>query len=92
MLTPSGDFLDTAAVVSGISIVVAVDTAIVHLAGSLGVPTVVLLSYVPDFRWLLSRTDSPWYPDLHLLRQSAPGDWGSIASLLEDTVLSLLKN
>jgi hypothetical protein len=72
------DFDDTAALLMGMDLVIAVDTAIAHLAGALGRPLWVLLPYVPDWRWLLEREDSPWYPTARLFRQSAPGDWGGV--------------
>lgn len=71
------DFADTAALVANLDLVVTVDTAIVHLAGALGVPAWLLLPSAPDWRWLLDRADSPWYPSLRLYRQPRPGDWDS---------------
>lgn len=73
-----GDFADTAALIARLDEVVAVDTAIVHLAGTLGVPVRLLLAYAPDWRWRLGREESEWYPSLRLVRQEAPGDWGSV--------------
>jgi Flp pilus assembly protein TadD len=71
------DFGDTAAAVASLDMLVSVDTAVVHLAGALGRPVHVLLPFAPDWRWLLERSDSPWYPTLHLHRQTAPGDWST---------------
>jgi len=80
-----GNFSDTAYALSGMDLVIAADTALVHLAGALGIPTLVLLPFHPDFRWLLQRDDSPWYPTLRLYRQPQPGDWAAvIARLLAD--------
>ncbi|MBK3774436.1 tetratricopeptide repeat protein [Azospirillum sp. YIM DDC1] len=72
------DFADSAAILENLDLVIAVDTATIHLAGALGVPAWLLLPYAPDWRWLLDRTDSPWYPSLRLFRQPHPGDWDSV--------------
>ncbi|HEX4408531.1 MAG TPA: tetratricopeptide repeat-containing glycosyltransferase family protein [Xanthobacteraceae bacterium] len=69
------DFTDTAAVLSLLDLVITVDTSVAHLAGAMGKATAVLLPFSPDFRWLLERTDSPWYPTMRLYRQNAIGDW-----------------
>jgi ADP-heptose:LPS heptosyltransferase len=74
------DFADTAAVVAQLDLVISVDTAVAHLAGALGKPTWVLLPYAPDWRWLLERRDSPWYPGMRLFRQAAAGDWGRVVA------------
>lgn len=72
------DFADTAAIMANLDLVVCVDTSVAHLAGALGRPTWVLLPFAPDWRWMLHRTDNPWYPTLRLFRQTAPGDWGPV--------------
>ena len=71
-------FLDTAAVMACCDLVITSDTSIAHLAGALGVKTWLALQYVPDWRWLLDRDDSPWYPTMRLFRQKAPGDWDGV--------------
>lgn len=71
-------FVDTAAVMANLDLVVTSDTAIAHLAGALGRPTWLALRYVPDWRWFLDRSDSPWYPGMKLFRQAQPGDWDSV--------------
>lgn len=71
-------FSDSAYALNDMDLLMTVDTSIAHLAGALGVPTLLLLSYQPDFRWLLGRDDSPWYPTLRLYRQPAYGDWDSV--------------
>ena len=70
------DFADTAAVMAMLDLVVAVDTSVAHLAGAMGRVTALLLPFSPDWRWLLDRNDSPWYPTMRLFRQSSTGDWG----------------
>lgn len=69
------DFADSAAVVSLLDVVVTIDTALAHLAGAVGKPVWILLPFNPDFRWMLDRGDSPWYPTARLFRQSTLGDW-----------------
>ncbi len=72
------DFADTAAVISQLDLVISVDTAVAHLAGALGKPVWILLSFMPDWRWMLEREDSPWYPTARLFRQQTPGDWEEV--------------
>ena len=72
------DFTDTAALCAMMDLVICVDTAVAHLAGTLGREVWLLLPYNPDWRWLLAREDSPWYPGMRLFRQSAPGDWDGV--------------
>jgi hypothetical protein len=72
------DFDDTAAIFSLIDLLISVDSSPVHLAGALGRPAWVMLPFVPDWRWLLDRSDSPWYPSLRLFRQPVRGDWASV--------------
>jgi len=74
------DFSDTAAAIENLDLVIAVDTAVAHLAGAMGKPTWILLHFDPDWRWLLERTDSPWYPTVRLFRQRKPGDWDGVMS------------
>jgi tetratricopeptide (TPR) repeat protein len=73
-------FADTAAVIANLDLVISVDTSVAHLAGALAKPVWVLLPFLPDFRWLLDREDSPWYPTARLFRQQAPGDWSGVIS------------
>ncbi len=72
------DFADTAALLSNLDLVITVDTAVAHLAGAMGIPVWVALPIVPDWRWLLERQDSPWYPTMRLFRQTAWGDWAGV--------------
>jgi len=84
-------FLDSAAIMKSLDLVITSDTAICHLAGALGVPTWTALKYVPEWRWLLDRPDSPWYPGHRLFRQDRVGDWDpvfdEITSALQDMLL-----
>ncbi len=75
-----GDFLDTARVVAALDLVVTVDTAVAHLAATLGKPTWLLLPYAACWRWLLERDDTPWYPAARLFRQERPGDWDGLVA------------
>jgi tetratricopeptide (TPR) repeat protein len=72
------DFDDTAALVANLDLVISVDTAVAHLAGAMGKRTWLMIPYVPDWRWLLRRPDSPWYPTVRIFRQSVRGDWGGV--------------
>jgi tetratricopeptide (TPR) repeat protein len=71
-------FADTAAIISHLDLVISSDTSVVHLAGALGKPVWILLHHVPDWRWLLDRDDSPWYPTARLFRQTGIGDWSGV--------------
>lgn len=73
-------FLDTAAVMMSLDLVIACDTSVAHLAGALGRPVWVILANNPDWRWLVGRHDSPWYPTARLFRQHKPGDWIGVIS------------
>ena len=77
------DFADTAAAIAQLDLVIAVDTAVAHLAGTLSKPVWILLPQVPDWRWLMDRDDSPWYPTARLFRQPKTGDWASVIARLQ---------
>lgn len=80
----SGKFVDDAAVIAHLDLVITVDTAIAHLAGAMGKPVWIVLPREADWRWLLARSDSPWYPTARLFRQSVSGDWdGPLAEMAE---------
>jgi hypothetical protein len=86
------DFADTAALIANLDLVIAVDTAVVHLAGAMGKPVWTLLPFVPDWRWLLEREDSPWYPTMRLFRQNSWGDWDSVITRVADALSQWVKN
>jgi tetratricopeptide (TPR) repeat protein len=69
------DFHDTAAIIENLDLVISIDTSVAHLAAALGKPVWILLCWAPDWRWLVDRTDNPWYPSATLFRQERPGDW-----------------
>jgi Flp pilus assembly protein TadD len=77
------DFTDTAALINQMDLVISVDTSVAHLAGALGKPVWILLQFLPDFRWLLDREDSPWYPTARLFRQTKNGNWPDVIVRLE---------
>lgn len=84
LVDPNGPFTDTAAVLRCLDLVVTVDTALAHLAGAMGVPVWVALPFLPDWRWLLERTDSPWYPTMRLFRQTALDQWEPVFQAMAD--------
>lgn len=87
------DFADTAAFISGLDLVITVDTSIAHLAGALGIPVWILLAHNRiDWRWLRDRSDSPWYPSARIFRQPKPGDWAGLADHLRQELHRLVKN
>jgi hypothetical protein len=71
-------FIDAAAVIAGLDLVITCDTSIAHLAGALGKPVWVALKSVPDWRWMLEREDTPWYPQMRLFRQARRGEWDAV--------------
>ena len=72
------DFVDTATAIAQMDLIVSIDTAVAHLAGALGKPVWLILPFVPDWRWMLDRSTSPWYPTFRLFRQQAWGDWAGV--------------
>ncbi|HTT83069.1 MAG TPA: glycosyltransferase, partial [Rhizomicrobium sp.] len=83
-------FVDSAAVMESLDLVITSDTAMAHLAGALGRPAWVALKRVPDWRWLLDRSDTPWYPTLRLFRQKRRGEWRSVFDAMHDRLLEQL--
>jgi tetratricopeptide (TPR) repeat protein len=82
-------FLDTAAVMAGLDLVITTDTSIAHLAGALGRPVWTALALSPEWRWLLGRADSPWYPGMRLFRQTTDGDWSTVVAAMVEALSSL---
>jgi hypothetical protein len=85
------DFAETAAAVCRLDLVISVDTAVAHLAGALGRPTWVLLRHPPEWRWLLEREDSPWYPTARLFRQRKEGDWPEVVREVAATLAQIAR-
>ncbi|MGB9079071.1 MAG: tetratricopeptide repeat protein [Terracidiphilus sp.] len=83
------DFADTAALVEHLDLVITVDTSVAHLAGALAKPTWLLLPFAPDWRWLLEREDSPWYPTMRIFRQAQFGDWAAVMERVRSELAEL---
>ena len=83
------DFTDTAALCDLMDIVISVDTSVAHLAGSQGKSTWLLLPFIPDWRWMLEREDSPWYPSVKIYRQTSMGDWDSVLQKVRNDLLEI---
>jgi ADP-heptose:LPS heptosyltransferase len=81
---------DTAAVISQLDLLISIETSVAHLAGAMGKPVWILLAASADWRWLLDREDSPWYPSARLFRQDKAGDWTGVASRVRDALRGLI--
>ena len=92
MMDACNDFVDTAALVANLDLIISVDTAVVHLAGALGKPVWVLNRFDSCWRWLQTREDSPWYPTLRLFNQPRPGDWESVVVCVANELRKALVN
>jgi ADP-heptose:LPS heptosyltransferase len=79
-------------VMESLDLIITSDTAIAHLAGALGKPTWVALQYVPDWRWLLDRNDSPWYPTMRLFRQQRVGDWEGVFAQIQQALIERMQS
>lgn len=86
----NGHYMDTAAVMKHLDLVITVDTSIAHIAGALGVPVWVMLPYVSDWRWMLERSDSSWYPTMRLFRQPKSDDWESVVCDIVNALQKIL--
>ena len=85
------DFSDTAALIDSVDLVISTCTSIPHLSGALGKPTWLMLQNYADWRWLLNRTDSPWYPSIKIYRQASQGDWNSVFRVIKSDLLKIIK-
>jgi hypothetical protein len=83
------DFSDTAAVIANMDLVISVDTAVAHLAGAMAKPVWILIPFVADWRWLLDRDDSPWYPTMRLFRQRSRSDWKAVFQRIANELQNL---
>jgi Tfp pilus assembly protein PilF len=86
------DFADTAALIDNLDLIIAVDTAVPHLAGAMGKPVWTLLPFVPDWRWVPGREDNPWYPSMRSFRQPRIGDWDSVIARVVEALSGWIKN
>ena len=85
------DFTDTAALCELMDLVISVDTSVAHLTASQGQLTWLLLPFIPDWRWMLEREDSPWYPSIKIYRQQSARDWESVLQKMSIDLLNLAK-
>lgn len=85
------DFADTAAAVQALDLVISIDTSVAHLAGALAKPVWTLIPFASEWRWMLNRDDSPWYPTMRLFRQPAPGDWASVIARVAAQLTALVQ-
>ena len=92
MDTGTKKFLDSAAIIKYLDLVITTDTSIAHLAGSLGTQTWLLLPKVSDWRWLNSKDETIWYDNVRIYRQKVQGDWSEVFSRVEKDFLELVKN
>jgi ADP-heptose:LPS heptosyltransferase len=86
------DFTDTAAAVDNLDLVISVDTSVLHLAGAMGKKVWALLPYSPEWRWMLGREDSPWYPTMKLFRQEKCNDWEHLFERVSKELKKLVQN
>jgi len=82
------DFADTAALIQSLDLVISVDTGVAHLAGALNKPLWLLMAFAPEYRWLLSRSDSPWYPSMRIFRQTEMGQWQAVMDEVREQLLN----
>jgi ADP-heptose:LPS heptosyltransferase len=80
------------ALIKNLDLIIGVDTSIIHLAGAMGKPVWVLLSFYPDWRWMLDRSDSPWYPTMKLFRQKELGNWDTVVDDIKQELEKLVND
>jgi hypothetical protein len=85
------DFADTAALISCLDMVVSIDTSVAHLAGAMGKPVCLLVPFAADWRWLLQRSDSPWYPSMRVFRQEVSGCWAKPVELIAEEIQNVTR-
>jgi hypothetical protein len=85
------DLADTAALMGELDLVISADTSVAHLAGALGVPVWIMLPFVPDWRWMLDRDDSPWYPRARLFRQDERREWPAVVEHVANALSAFAK-
>lgn len=83
------DFVDTASIIENLDLVISVDTSLIHLAGSLNKNSYLMLPWCPEWRWLLERVDSPWYPSIKIFRQESIGNWNSVIQKIKHAILNM---
>jgi len=88
----SGPFMDTAAIIKNLNLVITVDTALAHLAGGLGCEVWLLLPYSTDWRWINKRTNSPWYPKMKIFKQKSPFDWQGVMQEVANELNNIVNN
>lgn len=86
------NFTEIAQVMCRSDLVISVDTSFCHLAGALGLPVWTMLSYAPDWRWMLGRCDTPWYPSMRLFRQRSPGDWSGVVDAVSQALATQMRS
>jgi len=91
-INPLKDLDSFAAQIQACDLIISIDNSTIHLAGALGKPVWTLLSYVPDWRWMTARNDSPWYPSMQLFRQKKPDDWTSVIEKVKKALTKLTTN
>jgi len=87
-----GAFMDTAAIIMNLDLVISSDTSMAHLVGALGAPIWLALPFMSNWRWLRNRNNCPWYPTMRLFRQQAAGDWTSVFSTIRDELHQLVRS